>query len=90
MFAGSLSSAAAVGCCKYVLFAVPVGLEHYSLFDVVDEVAYRAAHGEGDTLGPVLTTLVWELHDVLVNAWPPLGVSYREVRVVRAYRAAGV
>ena len=88
LFTGALSTPATVGRCKYVLFAVPEGLEHHSLLDVVDEVAYRAAAGEADTLGPVLATLVWELHDVLVNAWPPSGVSYREVRVVRAYRAA--
>ena len=79
LFAGALSTTTTVGRLKYVLFAVPEGLEHHSLLEVVDE---------GDTLGPVLATIVWELHDALVNAWPPSGVSYREVRVVRAYRAA--
>lgn len=88
LFAGALSTTTTVGRLKYVLFAVPEGLEHHSLLEVVDEVAYRAAAGEGDTLGPVLATIVWELHDALVNAWPPHGVSYREMRVVRAYRAA--
>jgi len=46
LFAGALSTTTTVGRLKYVLFAIPEGLEHHSLLEVVDEVAYRAAADE--------------------------------------------
>lgn len=70
---------------KHVLFAIPGGVDHLSLVEIVSDVL--AVENQGGVYDRVLATLVHEIHCVWKRAFLPDG-SPRDRRVIQAYRAA--
>ena len=69
---------------KHVLFAIPGGVDHLSLVEIVSELVTQ---NQGGVYDHVLVTLVHEIHCVWKRAFFPDG-SPQDRRVIQAYRAA--